>query len=404
MDVCVIGAGAAGLMAAIWAARGGASVTLLEGMERPGKKLAVTGNGRCNLTNKTAVDGRAYHTGNFKAADAVLKAFPAKEAVAFFEELGLLLKVRDEKLFYPYSDQAQSVIDALLREILRCKIKVKCCEKVTSIKTERNGFLVKTEGWQYRADCVILSAGGKAAPSTGSDGNGYALAESLGHTVVPPLPALVPLTVKEAFGKSLEGVRSRAHVTLFIDGQKSADETGELQWTSYGISGIVVFQQSSMAVRSLKAGKKVRLEVNLLPDFSMEELVLKIRRRASYGGSYEELLGGFYHQKILKALLKNANIKPNAPVDEKKAVSIVETSRHIQLAVTGSRSFEQAQVTSGGVPLDEVDEKTMESKKTKNLYLAGEILDVDGPCGGYNLQWAWASGCVAGIHAGKGER
>lgn len=404
MEVCVIGAGASGLMAAIQAARMGSKVTLLEGMEKPGKKLLVTGNGRCNLTNRTITDGRSYHTGNGRAANAILQAFSAQDAIAFFEELNLLLKTRDGELVYPYSDQAQSVLDALLWEMARLKVKLKCREKVCSIVRKNNRFLIKTEGWQYEADRVILAAGGKAAPVTGSDGSGYALARELGHTVLPVLPALVPLTVKEPFAKNLEGVRSRARLTLLVDGKREMSETGELQWTAYGISGIVVFQLSSTAVRAQKSGKNVRIVIDLFPDFSMEELREKVSSRMEAGSyTYEQLLGGFYHQKLFRVLMKKADIKPNTPVQKEKALSVLEMSKKLILTITGFRSFDQAQVSSGGLPLSEVDATTLESKLVKGLYLAGELLDVDGPCGGYNLQWAWSSGCVAGIHAGKGE-
>ena len=192
-------------------------------------------------------------------------------------------------------------MNALLQEVRRRKIKLKCQERVLSIEKKKARFYIKTEGWHYEADRVILTCGGKAAPATGSDGNGYALAKTFGHTVIEPLPALVPLTAKLPFGSLLDGVRSRAKITLFIDGKVAGEESGELQWTGYGISGIAVFQLSSRAVRALQNKKKVRAEIDLLPDFSEKELLSRIQKRE---GSYEEVLGGFYHAKVLKALLK----------------------------------------------------------------------------------------------------
>ena len=214
------------------------------------------------------------------------------------------------------------------------------------------------------------------------------------------LPALVPLTAKLPFGSLLDGVRSRAKITLFIDGKVAGEESGELQWTGYGISGIAVFQLSSRAVRALQNKKKVRAEIDLLPDFSEKELLSRIQKRE---GSYEEVLGGFYHAKVLKALLKEEKASPGEKALPDKAASIIKKSRQLSLTITGSKTFEQAQVTTGGIPLKELDEHTLESKKVKGLYLAGELINVDGPCGGYNLQWAWASGHIAGVSAGKGD-
>ncbi len=404
MDVLVIGAGPSGLMAAIMAAREGARVVILEKMEKPGKKLLTTGNGRCNLSNRSILNGQSYHTENPNEADQILQKFSARETESFFSELGLLIKSREGGLLYPYSDQAQSVLDALLWEAERRKIKLKCREEVREIIRSEKGFLVKTEGWQYEADRVILSLGGKAAPLTGSCGSGYELAKALGHRVVPVLPALVPLTIKEKDFKALEGVRSRAALTLLVNGKAAAKESGELQWTSYGISGIVVFQLSSLAVRYQKQGAKVQILADLFPDEDEAALCQKLNEFFERGTfSYERLLSGFFHKKVLSTLLKREQIKPQERADRATALAFLKKSKKLCLTVSGSRSFEQAQVCSGGVSLKEIHTATMESRVVPGLYLAGELLDVDGPCGGFNLQWAWASGYLAGKHAGKGK-
>ena len=367
MEVYVIGAGAAGLMAAVSAADAGAAVTLLETMEKPGKKISITGNGRCNLTNRDIQDADFYFSDAPKTADGILKAFQAKDTLHFFENAGLLMKEREGGLIYPYSDQAQSVVNALLQEVRRRKIKLKCQERVLSIEKKKARFYIKTEGWHYEADRVILTCGGKAAPATGSDGNGYALAETFGHTVIEPLPALVPLTAKLSFGSLLDGVRSRAKITLFIDGKVAGEESGELQWTGYGISGIAVFQLSSRAVRALQNKKKVRAEIDLLPDFSEKEL---LHRKSSFG--------------ILSYALSQ--------------IVSLEDIKAWRLPVRGVKGWKSAQCTAGGIRLDEIDMQTMESRIVPGFYLVGEILDVQGKCGGFNLQNAWETGIRAAQH------
>lgn len=405
MDVLVIGAGPSGLMAAIMAAREGARVVILEKMEKPGKKLLTTGNGRCNLSNHSILDGRNYHTENPEEADQILRRFAFSETEKFFSELGLLLKSREGGWIYPYSDQAQSVLDALLWEVERLKIKLKCREEVREIFRDEKGFLVKTEGWQYAADRVVLSLGGKAAPVTGSCGNGYTLAKNFGHTVIPVLPALVPLTIDEREFKALEGVRSRVSLTLLVNGEPLAKESGELQWTAYGISGIVVFQLSSLAVRYQNQGAKVQILADLFPDQDEAVLCQKLNDFFERGiFSYEKLLSGFFHKKVLSVLLKRKQIKPQEKAERKRAEEFLKSSKVLCLTISGARSFEQAQVCSGGVSLKEIYTETMESKLVPGLYLTGELLDVDGPCGGFNLQWAWASGWLAGKYAGKGKR
>ena len=407
MEIIVIGGGPAGLTAAIFAARSGARVTVLEGMEKPGKKLLMTGNGRCNLTNLTIQGAQGYQSDCLKGVDAILRTFSYRETLSFFRELGLLTRVRQESLVYPYSEQAASVLDALLKEVRRLSIKLKCREKVLRVVPEKDRFLVKTSSWEYEASRVILAAGGCAVPATGSDGSGFSIARELSHSLIPAYPGLVPLTVKERVGKSMEGVRCQAQAALFVNGKECGKETGELQWTSYGISGILIFQLSRRAVREQALGKKVEIVLDLFPDYSEEELLTLLGCQTiletNSVPSYEGYLGGIFHKKVLNALLGSLSLKPGSPMTDEEVRKVLYLAKHLKLTITGSRSFDQAQISTGGIPLSEVDGSTLESKKVPHLYVCGELVNVDGPCGGFNLQWAFASGCLAGRSAAREE-
>ena len=409
--VIIAGGGAAGLTAAVFAARQGAEVTILEGMERPGKKLLLTGNGRCNLTNLDAALSEKYYGSGAAAARKLTERFGAAEVLSFFEELGLLTTEKNGYV-YPYSMQSKAVLDALLSEIRRLRVKLKLGEKVASVQKENDVWKVKTDSWCYTADALVLACGGKALPATGSDGSGYALVRKLGHTVIEPRPALAPLECSGRIYERLSGVRCRAAVSLYR--AKSEEpvllkkEIGELQWTKYGVSGIVIFQLSRFvsAARSLE---QLYLEVDLLPDFEEAYLAALLERRAALLAEERcgALLGGFLHEKFIPVLLKNAGISEKlscGQLDTAQIKKIVGQAKRLRLSLTGTKSFDVCQVCAGGVDCREVSDETLESKKWSNLYFAGELLDVDGPCGGYNLQWAWMSGYVAGTAAGKVEK
>ncbi len=406
--VIVIGAGASGMAAAIAAAGRGASVTVLEGNEKPGKKLLLTGSGRCNLSNLKQGDD-CYRGADPLFAKRVLERFTPQDAIRFFRSIGLLTCDRDGYV-YPVTGQASSVLDVLLLELSRRKVKMKYREKVRSVSKEGAEFLVKTDGWTYRADAVVLAAGSMAVPSTGSDGSGYDIARMCGHRIVPPMPALVPLTVREqAFSRQLSGLRMRAAISLHCTdrGAQAAvirRESGELQWTDYGISGIAVFQLSRYAVQCLEQGGRVSAKIDLLPDHSEEELLEHLRLR-SLAGTAAQMLVGILPAKAVHPLLQAAGISPQtaaASLAKADLDSLAARIKRLALSITGSRSFDQAQSCQGGVDCSFVDPETMESRLVPGLYFSGEILDVDGACGGYNLQWAWASGHAAGSAAGAG--
>ena len=399
-SIIVIGGGASGLMAAIAAAREGARVTVLEAMDKPAKKLLMTGNGRCNLTSLDFSREDCYRGGNRMFCQQVLSQFDHHSTMQFFEEMGLLLQNRGSGV-YPLTDQASSVVDRLLLEIQKLSVKLKCRGKVTAIEKKEGKWTVYTESWHYEADAVILACGSQAVPATGSDGSGYALARMCGHTIQKPFPALVPLKCRESFVKKMAGLRTRAVIDMEIwpsDGStvQQFSESGELQWTEYGISGIVVFQLSRYASATLQQKGRVQVSVDCLPSVTEErlfDLLYKKKEKESIG----DRLTGILPKKMIPVILELCQIrKASDRPDETQIKRICKMIKHLPLTVTGTRSFEQAQVCGGGVTLSEIDPCTMESRIISGLYLTGELMDVDGICGGYNLQWARSTGYLAG--------
>lgn len=386
------------MMAAIHAARSGAEVTILEGTEKPGKKLLLTGSGRCNLTNLRQ-SANCYRGADRTFTETVQKAFTVEDTLRFFHGIGLLTCDRDGYV-YPLSAQASSVLDVLLAELRRQKVKLKCREKAEEISKEKGRFIVRTAGWSYEADAVILAAGSKAAPDTGSDGSGYLLAK--GHELIEPLPALVPLQIKETWIRKFAGVRMQAKAALFYGGRMREEESGELQWTEYGISGIPVLQLSRYAVRAQKEGQDVCVMLDLLPALDLKELTAYLQnRRAALTARHtaSELLCGALPKKMIAPLMQRAGISPSAPADEAGEAALCALAGQIkqtELTVAGARSFAQAQACQGGIDCAQVDPHTLMSRKIPGLFFCGELLDVDGACGGYNLQWAWSSGYTAG--------
>lgn len=412
--VIVVGGGAAGLMAGIVAARCGADVKVLEHTGRVGKKLLSTGNGKCNLTNLIMPEG-AYRGEWPEFAGKVIGKVPVEETMGVFEEMGVVLSDRNGYV-YPRAGQASAVLDALRFEAEHRGLEVVCgCE----VKRIGKDLTVGTNLGDFKADAVILAAGSKAAPGTGSDGSGYELAKRLGHRIVKPLPALVQLRCKEGFFRALAGVRCEGLVKLLVDGTEAASDLGEVQFTDYGISGIPVFQVSRFAARALDRGKKVEAVIDLMPSMELWEVERMLTKRVAALGyrPLEEFLNGVFHKKLAGVLMKSAGINGKGitgkgtagkgitgegtvgGIRKEEIGRLANCMKEFRTVVTGVNPFEQAQVCSGGVDTREVDPETMESKLVKGLYLAGEILDVDGICGGYNLQFAWSSGILAGRSA-----
>lgn len=399
-QIAVVGGGAAGMTAAIWAADAGGTVTVYEKNDRVGKKILSTGNGRCNFSNE-AMGPLYFHGSGTALVEKILDRFGVAQTKDFFASLGMRMKERAGYL-YPASDQASTVLDLLRYELARKRIAVHTGTAVEKLSYDKDKekFSVGWLGQKAYYDAVILSCGGCAAPNTGSDGDGFRLAGQFGHRIITPVPALVALRCKESFYKQVAGVRCDAGLTLRVAGKTVCEERGELQLTEYGISGIPTFQISRFAARALQEGKAVTVRVSFLPDFDLAscESFFKARLRNHGGDSMDVFVTGIVNKKISQLLLKLAGIRETDRAKDVPGAAFDRLWRlccGLETEVTGTNGFDKAQVCAGGVDCNEVTD-TLMSKRQPGLYFAGEILDIDGFCGGYNLQWAWSSGAVAG--------
>ncbi len=412
-EIIVIGAGASGLMAAATAAQMGARVTVLEKMPRPGRKLLLTGNGKCNVTNLASDAFEAYRSSDAEAlaqfTNEMSRRFSAEDTTDFFRENGLLLTSKGD-LVYPASMQAAAVLDVLLAVLSKLGVKMKYATPVTGLSKSATGrWQVATEGWTYEADRVILAAGSQAVPATGSDGSGYALARQTGHPLVSVLPALTGLKCRQKNLISGPGVRTAGTVELHtrLDGQPEQvyRESGEIQWAPDGISGIVVFNLSRFAANALDRGGSAYVRIDVVPQLSEEALAEYLAQICETfpGRSIQEILTGLIPDRLIPLMAPEPKKAKKKSSPQPDPAQIAHTLKQFRLDITGTRGFDQCQVCSGGVALSSVDPATMESRTCSGLYFAGEILDADGPCGGYNLQWAWSCGRIAGESAAKGE-
>ena len=400
IDVAVIGGGASGLVAAISAARNGAKTIIIEHMDRVGKKILVTGNGKCNYTN--AVQGDSCYRGENPAfVVPVFKQFGVADTVAFFEELGIYPKIKNG-YYYPSSEQAASVLDVLRMEAAYLGIEEEVSCNLSKLTAKGDGFLLKTDHGEFYATSVVFATGLLASPKTGSNGSAFPLLEKLGHHMVPVVPALVQLQGKQSFFKTLAGIRAENEIHLYIDNREIASERGELQLTDFGISGIPVFQLSRYATRALLQKKNVFALLDFMPDLGKEELLQLLQKRFgrfAHGKTAGEAVIGLMNKKLSGVLLKEAQIsiqKPAKNVSDAELKRLCAVIKGLRVDIIGSKTFEQAQVCAGGIKTDELEDQTLMSKIVPGIYFAGEVIDIDGTCGGYNLQWAWSSGYVAG--------
>lgn len=400
-DIVIVGGGASGLLAAIVAARRGRSVTIIEHKERVGKKILATGNGRCNYTN-SYMDISCFRSNNIDFVKSVLENFSYNETIDFFMNLGIYPKDINGYI-YPNSQQALAVREVLDLEAIYLGVDIICDSKLEHIKKNTDHFVLRTNQGTYKAKKVLLATGGSASGNLGSDGSGFEFAKELGHKVVKPLPALVQLRSNESFFKMLAGVRSQAYIELYVDDELTSRESGELQFTKYGVSGIPILQISRYASKALDKLQKVSLKIDLLNDLDWKASMDLLEKRFNTNPykNIEEIFYGLFNNKLALCILKRTGISSKLEVNKiskGQLINLVNMIKCFEVDIVETNSFDSAQVTCGGVDTTQVSERTMESKLISGLYFSGEILDVDGTCGGYNLQWAWSSGFLAGSH------
>lgn len=401
-DIAIIGAGASGIMAAITAAKAGSKVLLLEKNDQIGRKILSTGNGRCNFTNAD-MDIRHLHSKYIDSASRIIDKYNAKSVVDFMDSIGIY-PVQKNGYYYPYTNSAKDVRYALQMSIEDSgNISVEYDFDVSSATKQNGCFVIKaSDGRSHKAKALIIATGGKAMPKSGSNGKGFELAANFGHKIYKPLPSLVALKCREKFFKRLKGIRLRGSVSLFKNNTFIAKDTGEIQLTDYGISGIPTFNISGYAAKALAEGSDVYVSLDFLPDLSHREIETMLSRRIYEGGynrSLSEAFVGLFNPILVKAILERSHITDYSCASEIKPNEfdrLLSQCKDFRAVVVGSMGWDKAQTTCGGVDLSQISSDTMESALVDGLFFCGEVLDVDGECGGYNLQWAFSSGYAAG--------
>lgn len=397
-DLLVIGAGASGMMTAIIAARASKKVAIVEKLDKAGKKLLATGNGKCNFTNNVMHADCFYGEKSF--VEQVLANFSVEDCLAFFHSIGIYPKEKNG-YYYPNSEQASSVTNALLFELERLGVKLYYETNVLDICPSQDSVYVDTNKGSFVAKHVVIATGLLAAPKLGSDGSLFDTIKALGHRFRPVLPVLCGFYCKGMKFKQVSGVRAHGTVDAYIDGVKCASDTGEIQFTDYGLSGIPVFQISHYLSKALYEKKTVEIKINLLPEFDFDLLwnELSMRRKMGHTLSANALLNGLINQKLADMIMDKAGLKSDigiSSITDDQIRKIAQLLQEISVTVTNYRDFEFAQVCTGGIPTHDVNPVTLESKLVPRIHFTGEILDVDGICGGYNLHFAWATGYMAG--------
>ena len=400
MTIGIIGGGAAGMAAALAASENkDVEVILLERQARVGRKLAATGNGRCNLTNLHANAG-GYHGEEPDFASFALETYNVEETLGWFRSLGLFTVAEDSGRVYPYSDQANSVVDVLRFALEKPNIRLETGFEVEKVKKNGEIFRIEGTGGTVECDRLIIACGGLAGTKLGGSMSGYKLLRSMGHKCTKLRPTLVQLKSSWPGAASLKGVRANCHAQILHNGAVFAQSRGELQFTEYGLSGPVIFEISRDVCQ--ERGEWV-CKLDLLPEIDEKPLKQELLRRKTTNLPVSELLTGILHNRLGRVLTQNAGISGYVPVSQLEDYEIDAVCRAVkgfEVTLTEPMGMDSAQVTAGGIVTKEFDPETMESKLVSGLYACGEVLDIDGDCGGYNLQWAWSSGRLAGAHAG----
>ena len=403
--VIVIGGGAAGAVAAIFAARNGHRVELFEKNEKIGKKLFITGKGRCNVTNAGDMDALFDAVkSNPKFLYSAFYSFTNEQAMDFFEELGVRLKVERGNRVFPESDHSSDIIHALKHELEQLGVEIHFCTEVKDVLVEHEKFtgVVLKNGKKVSGDACVVATGGISYASTGSTGDGYRFAEKTGHKVTKLYPSLVPMEVKEWYAKELQGLSLRNVRGTILDGKKKLyDEFGEMLFTHYGVSGPIIISASSVVGKKLQ-DKELTLQIDLKPALSREQLDQRVLRdfEENKNKQFKNAVDKLFPAKLKPIMIELSGISPEKKVNEiskEERLYFVDLIKNFKMTLTGLRSYNEAIITKGGVSVKDIDPGTMESKKISGLYFAGEVLDLDALTGGFNLQIAWSTGYLAGI-------
>ncbi|MBT7789261.1 MAG: NAD(P)/FAD-dependent oxidoreductase [Calditrichaeota bacterium] len=415
-DIIIIGAGAAGLIAAGEAAEKGAEVLLLEKMNIPGRKLFITGKGRCNLTNIAPPDDFLLHFGkNGKFLRQAFFAFPPEKLIEYFESKGVKTVVERGGRVFPRSQKSGDIVKALQRNVESKGVKLQNYSIVKNLVLNENGVAGvqltassnKAMGWKLIGDAVIIATGGKSYPQTGSSGDGYTLAESVGHRITPPLPALVPIETEEIIPMVLKGLKLRnVNATLWINDKKATEEFGELEFTDFGLTGPIVLTLSKRVVAALDESSKVEISIDMKPALDVKKLDLRLLRdiEKSSHDSFSILLKDLMPQKMIQYCIEQTGVPANKPghqITGAERTRLRKWLKDMRFSISGHRPFREAIITCGGVETREINPRTMASRKIEGLYFAGEVIDFDADTGGYNLQAAFSTGWMAGRAAAE---
>jgi predicted Rossmann fold flavoprotein len=398
-ELIIIGAGAAGLAAAITAARAGERVVLLEQNNRPGKKILVSGNGKCNITNRHIATNR-FHSINRDFIEEVLEGYDFIAVKEFFTSIGLaLIEGKDGKMF-PMSMQASAVVELLEYEAKRVGVKIICDCKVTRMIKEGKDFILETTLGKKYSQKLLITSGSPAAPQLGGNDSGYIFATSMGHTLIPRHPSLVQLCSEESWVKTCAGVKVAGMAKLYANGEYIAEREGDLLFTNYGISGLAILDLSREVSTRLALFDYCELSLDLMPKLSKEKLTNLLLDRIVKGSEkpVELWLQGVLHKKLVKVVLEQSRCKGKTESDlnRKEINKLVHSIKNLKLSITETKGFNGAEVATGGIDTTEINPQTMESKLVPNLFFAGEILDVDGDRGGFNFHFAWVTGLKVG--------
>ena len=405
-DVIVIGGGAAGMVAAISSVRKGAKTAIVERLPRVGKKILVTGNGRCNLSNAN-LSKKKYHGTDPSFIGYTFSQFSGTQILEFFEELGILHKVEDEGKVYPRCDQAGAVLDVLRYECQRLGVEELCDREVSEIAKQDGKFEIHIQnGEKFVCDRVIVTTGGKASPQFGSNGSGFELASKLGHTIFEPFPSLVQIKLEDEYLNHLNGIKVDARVSLYANESHIDTQEGEVLFAKYGMSGIPILQLSRYLHHPELKAQELVLHVDLFPELQfhdLKKLILERSKKLHYKSIQDSMIG-LINKRMIHVILSITAIEKDKLCSELNSVEVDALTNQLKdrrFQINGTLSWRDAQVTAGGVSTQEIDKHTLESKIVPGLFFAGEMIDIHGDSGGYNLAWAWASGYVAGMYAAK---